>query len=141
MGVLLIAEHHNWGLTRRGDWRRTEYELSDTGDLHIVMIYDIPRLDCHVQISEKDLSDIKEAISQYAPETDEMVDMCDGCAWSCKAFDENGNILFNRDVGYVGSGTLEVIADVLWNDTPDWPNSINPEEPEIDSAGWSKSWQ
>ena len=138
MGVLLIAEHHNWGLTRRGDWRRTEYELSDTGNLHIVMLYDVPRLDCHVQISEKDLSDIKEAISQYATEIDEKVDMCDGCAWSCKVFDENGSILFDRNVGYVGSGPLEVITDVLWNSTPDWPNSISPEEPEIDAVGWSK---
>lgn len=112
MNIILKAEHQNWGLKSIYDWDTTYYELSRDGNLHLIVKYFEPVMDCVVKISETDLEKIKSLIP-HEP-IGKCSFCCDGTAWSFTAYDEQGKVTFYRDVDYIyGIESLTSIGNIL----------------------------
>ncbi len=112
---LLKAEHHNWGLTKAGDWKRSTYELFYTGELRIKVLYDMPEKSFLTHISDTELSTMKSLISEIKDSfVDKKIQGCDGTAWSFEAFDEDGKTVFKRKLDYIwGIKALETVSGIL----------------------------
>ena len=135
MNTLLKAEHHSWGLQTNYDWRENCFELSTEGDLHIIVKYLDPVVDCTVRISDADFDKIRKLIPKEYINTEVVA--CDGEAWSFIAYDESGEVSFSRDIGYIyGITVLENIGDILESyipdyDVPQYESDYTPEKREF----------
>ena len=99
MSILLKARHQSWGLRTRYDWSSNQFELSQEGDLHIIVKYYDPDVDCVVKVSEDDLRKIRDLIPRE-PIT-KKVGACDGDAWEFTAYSDSGEVIFSRDLDYI----------------------------------------
>ncbi|SDB66662.1 hypothetical protein [Butyrivibrio sp. INlla16] len=101
------------------DWDKTSFNLSYDGELHIIVTYWEPIVDCVVRISAEDLDKIKSLIP-----TESILaidDCCDGDAWSFEAFDEVGNVIFHREMFYTYDIVpLEKIQAILKSYIPEY---------------------
>lgn len=119
MGKFLFAENHNWSMRESSDWDGTSFDLSYDGELHIIVTYWKPIVDCVVKMTTKDLNKIKSLIpTEQIPE---RIDAFDGEAWSFDAYDELGNVIFHRNMCYTyGIKPLEKIQAILRSYIPQY---------------------
>ncbi len=126
MRAVLKATNENWGLTRAGDWKRTEFEIDQNGHLHIKVYFLHPVVDTSVEVSAGDISSIKENLEEIVTNPPDSVPMaCDGEAWSFKAYDDTGRLIFKWKLSHIyGLDPLESIGKILDSYIPEY------EEPE-----------
>lgn len=132
--VFLKAEHQNWGLHTAWDWQEDIFELSADGDLHIVVRFYKPVVDCVVKVSESDMEKLR-ALIACASAVGRRVDACDGDAWSFSAYNERGKQIFHYELGHIyGIREMEEIGKILCSYIPDY------EEPSLEEClEWEES--
>lgn len=126
MRAVLKATNENWGLTRAGDWKRTEYVLDQNGSLHIKVYYLHPIVDISVKVSDEDMLLIRDNIEGIITNPPGFIpEACDGEAWSFKAYDDTGKQIFKWKLSHIyGLDPLENIGKILDSYIPEY------EEPE-----------
>ena len=100
--TLLKATNENWGLTRAGDWIRTEFVLSQRGTLHIKVYFLHPVVDTSIKVSAGDMSVIRDYLEEIMTNPlDRIPEACDGEAWSFKAYDDSGKQTFKWNLSHI----------------------------------------
>ena len=134
MNIFLKAEHHNWGLRNLQDWDKTVFELDYAGEMHVVVYYLTPAVDCVVKVSAEDMDKIITLLPK-----EETVDIraCDGSAWKLEAYGKDGKMIFQRKLGYTyGIESLEIIEKILISYIPEYkkPDYSKWTEEQIENA-------
>ena len=119
--ILLKATERNWGLIGPGDWDKHSWKINDDGWYQYKETYRtgdsdafpaIPEMVTEGTLSYDQMNRLKAALAQEW--TDEKTDASDGVAWEFKLYDENGEIVKHRDLGYIYDiEPFETIAAVL----------------------------
>ena len=122
--ILLKATERNWGLIGPGDWDKHSWKINDDGWYQYKETYRtgdpdafpaIPEMVTEGTLSDDQMNRLKAALAQEW--SDEKTDASDGVAWEFKLYDENGEIVKHRELGYIyGIEPFETIASVLTED-------------------------
>lgn len=128
--TLLKATNENWGLTRAGDWIRTEFMLSQRGTLHIKVYFLHPVVDTSIKVSAEDMSVIRDYLEEIITNPpDRIPEACDGEAWSFKAYDDSGKMNFKWKLSHIyGLDPLENIGRILDSYIPEYEKPEYTEE-------------
>ena len=122
--IILKATERNWGLIGPGDWDKHSWKINDDGWYQYKETYRtgdpdafpaIPEMVTEGTLSDDQMNRLKAALAQGW--SDEKTDASDGVAWEFKLYDENGEIVKHRELGYIyGIEPFETIASVLTED-------------------------
>ena len=128
--TLLKATNENWGLTRAGDWIRTEFVLSQRGTLHIKVYFLHPVVDTSIKVSAEDMAAIRDSLEEVISNPpDRIPEACDGEAWSFKAYDDEGKPIFKWKLSHIyGLDQLENIGRILDSYIPEYEKPEYKEE-------------
>ena len=120
--TLLKATNENWGLTRVGDWKRTEFVLSHNGILHIKVYFLHPVVDVSIEVSSVDIAVIRENLKEIiANPVDATPSALDGVAWSFEGYNDTGKQIFTWKLSYIyGISSLENIGKILNSYIPEY---------------------
>jgi len=133
--LLLKAVEHNWGLTKCGDWTKTEwriyydgsYEIKSSFNLTFDEFEKVMALGKMPKQIEKKTSGIMDrevfinlqSLINQEPWRDPAVNVfaCDGVAWEIESYKDDGSIdKTSGDLGYIyGHNTLEAMVSLLPN--------------------------
>lgn len=104
--IVLVAEHHNWGLQIPDDWHQTKYILFEDGTLQKIVFIGASINSYNVSVSEKDVKFIQKNLEKFIRKTPE-IEAYDGSAWKF----EGPGCYFR--LGYIYGSELEKIAEIL----------------------------
>ena len=109
-------------MTRAGDWIRTEFVLSQRGTLHIKVYFLHPVVDTSIKVSAGDMSVIRDYLEENMTNPlDRIPEACDGEAWSFKAYDDSGKLIFKWKLSHIyGLDPLESIGRILESYIPEY---------------------
>lgn len=120
--TFLKATNENWGLTRAGDWMRTEFVLDHSRTMHIKVYFLHPAVDTTIEVSGLDMSAIRDNLEEIiANPPNRIPEACDGDAWSFSAYDDTGILVFKWKISHIyGVDPLENIGRILDSYIPEY---------------------
>jgi len=122
MKAIMRIKRHNWGLCTVFDWSEIKYSLYPDGS------YTIATRDGNkkpiIQMSDKgvlpnsEFAKAKKLMNQFNNhEPFPKIDACDGEAFEITTYDEQGNIVGHRSLGYIyGIEVIEKLVQIFDSD-------------------------